>query len=450
LNGNLPLDAGWGVPLVESVGTGADIAAMGHRALGRLGARVAWLYLGTAALALAAGALSGVSLGGHVVRPEQAAGGGPGALDRIGWLVAAVAVGVCGIVLQRATAPGAEMRIKAAAVAAAAVASGTLALLAEAAAWTTAGYLSSVAATAGGAGLALGAGARWGIAACAASLTVVAVVLSLSGGGLGPVYVVGTSVSTAVCVVIVTLFTRGFDITEKAIAGADAAAVARQVSALRWRARRRTDRHLHDTVLTTLSLLTHEEFGTPADELRRLCRRDMRVLEAAPPAVPEQSSPRPAERQGANAARRGDALDHLATRWRRSGLSVSVHGRRWSDVIDVTGQDAQRAMLAAVGECLSNVRAHSGVAEANIVVSRDPGAISVMVVDSGRGFDPAVVRPDRLGLVESVSGRLQDIGGEAKVWSRPGEGTTVLMTVPVAPHRAGGDARVPLAPEGAP
>ena len=59
-----------------------------------------------------------------------------------------------------------------------------------------------------------------------------------------------------------------------------------------------------------------------------------------------------------------------------------------------------------------------------------------MVVDGGRGFDPATVPADRLGLRQSVVGRVERVGGSARVWSGA-TGTTVLLSVPAAPVATG-------------
>jgi hypothetical protein len=78
------------------------------------------------------------------------------------------------------------------------------------------------------------------------------------------------------------------------------------------------------------------------------------------------------------------------------------------------------------------------VTSADVVVSRTgsatpggPDELGLMVVDTGAGFDPAAVGPERLGLAESVRGRLAEVDGTLAIWSRPGAGTSALLTVPV-------------------
>jgi signal transduction histidine kinase len=56
------------------------------------------------------------------------------------------------------------------------------------------------------------------------------------------------------------------------------------------------------------------------------------------------------------------------------------------------------------------------------------------VRDDGRGFDPgrlaAAAVSGRLGVSQSIIGRLRDAGGTAVVTSRPGQGTEVDLRVP--------------------
>ena len=47
-----------------------------------------------------------------------------------------------------------------------------------------------------------------------------------------------------------------------------------------------------------------------------------------------------------------------------------------------------------------------------------------------RGFEPDAVDGGRLGYAESVVGRLNTVGGRARIFSSPGSGTTVMLEVP--------------------
>jgi signal transduction histidine kinase len=92
------------------------------------------------------------------------------------------------------------------------------------------------------------------------------------------------------------------------------------------------------------------------------------------------------------------------------------------------------AISNAVREALSNVVAHAGTGEAWVEVSLPaPGRLQVTVRDRGAGFDPADVDRTRLGLRRSIAERMADCGGQASIWSAPGQGTVVSLSWPASP-----------------
>ena len=183
-------------------------------------------------------------------------------------------------------------------------------------------------------------------------------------------------------------------------------------------ARRRQDaRLLHDTILATLTLVAHRGEGVPAETLRERAAADLELLRAL-------DGPLPPSAPGSG-ARLPDGFATVGRRFRALGLEISWHLGE-GDV----APDALAVLVGATGECLENVRRHSGVRAVDVTVEHGAGGVRVAVSDAGAGFDPAAVPVDRLGLAESVRGRLESVGGAARVFSAPGAGTTVLMSVP--------------------
>lgn len=104
--------------------------------------------------------------------------------------------------------------------------------------------------------------------------------------------------------------------------------------------------------------------------------------------------------------------------------------------------EAAGEVVAAVEACLSNVRHHVGRdAPAWVLLEELPEAWVVTVRDEGPGIPAGRLEESategRLGVRQSVVGRLHDLGGEATVRSAPGEGTEWELTVP----RPGRDGR---------
>jgi len=99
------------------------------------------------------------------------------------------------------------------------------------------------------------------------------------------------------------------------------------------------------------------------------------------------------------------------------------------------------AVVGAVGEALRNSVASAGIDHLHPVTRRvtvrpSGGGIQVHVTDDGAGFEPSLVPRERLGIAQSIVGRMKRVdGGAAVVRSRPGHGTEVLITwiPPAAP-----------------
>jgi signal transduction histidine kinase len=81
-------------------------------------------------------------------------------------------------------------------------------------------------------------------------------------------------------------------------------------------------------------------------------------------------------------------------------------------------------------QCLTNVSTHSGADSAELTVLATELEVCVMVIDAGVGFVEADVEHDRLGMRQSVRGRIADVGGSVQVWTELGEGTSVALLVP--------------------
>ena len=57
-------------------------------------------------------------------------------------------------------------------------------------------------------------------------------------------------------------------------------------------------------------------------------------------------------------------------------------------------------------------------------------AAQIWIRDRGAGFDHGAVPDDRRGLTESVSGRMERVGGTAQIKSAAGNGTEIALQLP--------------------
>ena len=191
--------------------------------------------------------------------------------------------------------------------------------------------------------------------------------------------------------------------------------------------RRQDARLLHDTVLATLTLLAHSGVGVSPAALRQQAGDDARLLrQLRLGGLPTPRRSGVYTLEPATESTLGSTLESVKQRFGRMGLEVDWHGSGQvllpSDVLD--------SFLLALGECLENVRRHAGVDRADVTISDDDTTVRAMVTDAGVGFDLLGVSAERLGFAESVVARLRDVGGNARLFSSPGSGTTVVLEVP--------------------
>ncbi|MGE5138663.1 MAG: sensor histidine kinase, partial [Rudaea sp.] len=91
----------------------------------------------------------------------------------------------------------------------------------------------------------------------------------------------------------------------------------------------------------------------------------------------------------------------------------------------------ETAIFRIVQEALANVAAHSKATSARVRVKRAAAQFVIEVQDNGRGFSTKAPAPKRrqLGMI-SMQDRAQLVGGHLQVFSEPGKGLRVVVTVP--------------------
>jgi two-component system NarL family sensor kinase len=82
-------------------------------------------------------------------------------------------------------------------------------------------------------------------------------------------------------------------------------------------------------------------------------------------------------------------------------------------------------------QAVANIRAHARAHEVMVTLRRRGHTVSLSIRDDGRGFDPSAVGPGCHGLV-GMRERAALVGGRLRVRSRPGGGTTITASIPLA------------------
>lgn len=187
--------------------------------------------------------------------------------------------------------------------------------------------------------------------------------------------------------------------------------------------RARQHRMLHDSVLQTLEAISLADRGDPVErlaEVQRLARAQSMELRRT---IESEAS----GRSEAGSRPLGEKLASLAAEMARDGLRAQLVIAELDD--DTLSEVRQVAIRDAVRESLRNTLKHAGTDQVVVRVEEQEGGIAVITRDHGAGFS-LDSRPAGFGISESITARLNEVGGTARVESAPGNGTRVTLWVP--------------------
>ncbi|GAA2414835.1 ATP-binding protein [Streptomyces viridochromogenes] len=188
---------------------------------------------------------------------------------------------------------------------------------------------------------------------------------------------------------------------------------------MRIRAQERAEvaAHVHDSVLHTLTLIQRN--AENANEVRRLARaqeRDLRTWLYKPEGTGKDEADEPT---------------HLADAVRRNAAEVEdKHGVPIEVVVvgDCPLDERTAAQMQAAREAMVNAAKYGGEGGAVQVYAEVEGrTVFVSVRDRGPGFDLDAIPADRMGVRESIIGRMERNGGTARLRAVPDGGTEVEL-----------------------
>lgn len=172
--------------------------------------------------------------------------------------------------------------------------------------------------------------------------------------------------------------------------------------------------HLHDSVLQTLALIQRTDDPARMTILARHQESELRdwLFGSAPL----------------------DGVDLISTALKNAAARVEEDHQVRVDVITVGDHPIDKSAMSLVGaasEAMVNAAKHSGADRLSLYLEAEDEELTVYVTDQGKGFDPGAVTPDRKGITKSIKSRVEKAGGTVVINSEPGEGTEVVLNMPV-------------------
>ena len=217
------------------------------------------------------------------------------------------------------------------------------------------------------------------------------------------------------------------------VAQAELSAAERRVGVLEER--QRLAREIHDTLAQGFtSIVMHLEAAEQAlpddldtlqkhlDQARGTARSSLdearRVVQDLRPDLLEQQS-------------LPDAIERTVVRWgEESGIAVTT---------TITGEpaalhpDSEVTLLRAAQAALNNIRKHAQATAVQLTLSYKGDMVILDVKDDGVGLRVAEPSPFSGGYgLQAMRERADLCGGSAILESEPGEGTTVMLSIPIA------------------
>lgn len=199
--------------------------------------------------------------------------------------------------------------------------------------------------------------------------------------------------------------------------------------AARLQEREKLARQIHDSVLQALALVHKRgrELAMmeriPHSEIARLAELAGSQEEALRSVFLRQPGMEP---KGSASLRAG--LEGLARVVPDVPITVSTVGPVWMSA------PAVDEVLAAARQALENVARHAEASKASVFAEEEDGTVVVAIRDDGRGFsydEDAFRASGKLGILGSIKGRIEDLGGTVSVDTGPGRGTRIEFRIPV-------------------
>jgi signal transduction histidine kinase len=140
---------------------------------------------------------------------------------------------------------------------------------------------------------------------------------------------------------------------------------------------------------------------------------------------------------------RPSILDDLglaaALRWqaaefgRHSGAKVQVDAEDGEPGMD---REVALTLFRIFQETLTNIARHAKASEVDVKLSAQDGAYVLQIHDNGVGMDEAELAKPTSHGIRGMRERARQLGGDISVSSKPGGGTTLVISVPRSEHAA--------------
>ena len=238
----------------------------------------------------------------------------------------------------------------------------------------------------------------------------------------------GAVLNYVVAGVAVGIVARVLVKSAEAVAAASEKLMAERERAARLAEREKLARQIHDSVLQSLAYVHKRgrELASrepvPADEVAQLSELAAKQEEELRSMILREPEEAP---EGSASLRH--SLEEVARGIEGVEVTVSSVGPIWLQRLQV------EELAAAVRQALENVVRHAQARRASVFAEQESGEVVVSVRDDGVGFvydEDQLRRNEKAGMLKSMKGRVEELGGRMDVSTGPGRGTEIEFRIP--------------------
>ncbi len=224
-----------------------------------------------------------------------------------------------------------------------------------------------------------------------------------------------TFLTNASISVIALMIRTAADRSDQANSEAIRAEVLQAEAEAKTKERVRLDGLIHDSVLTALISATQAKNDEEAKASAELAASALKKLSDIQKGESNEETIYCSE-----------LFDSIALAARRIDPDIQI--KKNCQISMAVDSSVVSAMTEATLQAINNSLVHSGLSSTRELSLKSTNAgLKIVIIDDGKGFRVSQVNRARLGIRVSIIGRMQSVGGQAHVISKPGQGTTVVL-----------------------
>lgn len=122
-----------------------------------------------------------------------------------------------------------------------------------------------------------------------------------------------------------------------------------------------------------------------------------------------------------------DALQELINSWQQRHTSTDLR-YQIQNKFCLDDEAIQLTLYRVLQECLTNISRHANATHVSVILTASKTTYSLAVTDNGKGFD--LLQQGSSFGISGMQQRVESVNGQMDIDAKPGEGTTIKVSIP--------------------